>query len=444
MRIGIGLNLLAPDNGGVTNYALTLLRHWPEFAPEHPMVLFSFAHNEPLLATLPPASRQHEIRLQTQEEALLHFDKIDVYFCPFGTLWPRPVRKPSVLTFHDMQERFYPEFFTAKELEERFFHYDWSLRMADAVVAVSAFTRDMSVQIAGAARGKFHVVPHAPDALPPPVKPAGWTQADDGRPFVFYPANFWKHKNHLRLLKAFGEARAGGADLTLVCTGSLLGREAEWREAIRASGVGDHVRHLGQVPRAEISWLFHHARALVFPSLFEGFGIPLVEAMQTGCSIACGPLLHATPACQAGACQVATCEQGYGNCDGNPRTGCETALLADVARTSALYFDASNPASIAAAIIRIGADESLRVRLVAAGHERAKDFTARQLVEGHVAAFATACRRHNPLRVWFNERVRLPRSQRPRTALTPREVRVAARLLHTRTRIPRGYEHVSP
>jgi len=410
MRIGIGLNLLAPDNGGVTNYALTLLRHWPEFAPEHPMVLFSFAHNEPLLATLPPASRQHEIRLQTQEEALLHFDKIDVYFCPFGTLWPRPVRKPSVLTFHDMQERFYPEFFTAKELEERFFHYDWSLRMADAVVAVSAFTRDMSVQIAGAARGKFHVVPHAPDALPPPVKPAGWTQADDGRPFVFYPANFWKHKNHLRLLKAFGEARAGGADLTLVCTGSLLGREAEWREAIRASGVGDHVRHLGQVPRAEISWLFHHARALVFPSLFEGFGIPLVEAMQTGCSIACG---HNTS-------------------------------QPDVARTSALYFDASNPASIAAAIIRIGADESLRVRLVAAGHERAKDFTARQLVEGHVAAFATACRRHNPLRVWFNERVRLPRSQRPRTALTPREVRVAARLLHTRTRIPRGYEHVSP
>ena len=54
MRIGIALNLLAPDNGGVTNYVLTLLRHWPEYAPDHKMVLFSFAHNEPLLATLPP------------------------------------------------------------------------------------------------------------------------------------------------------------------------------------------------------------------------------------------------------------------------------------------------------------------------------------------------------------------------------------------------------
>ena len=87
MRIGIALNLLAPDNGGVTNYVLTLLRHWPEYAPDHKMVLFSFAHNEPLLATLPPEARRHEIRLQTQEEALEHFDEIDVYFCPFGTLW---------------------------------------------------------------------------------------------------------------------------------------------------------------------------------------------------------------------------------------------------------------------------------------------------------------------------------------------------------------------
>ena len=409
MRIGIGLNLLAPDNGGVTNYALTLLRHWPEFAPDHPMVLFSFAHNEPLLATLPAESRRHEIRLQTQEEALDHFDKIDVYFCPFGTLWPRPVRKPSVLTFHDMQERFYPEFFTKKEHEERFFHYDWSLRMADAVVAISDFTRDMAVQIAGASRRKIQVVHHVPDALPAPQKPASWTIDDDTRPFVFYPANFWKHKNHLRLLEAFAQARAAGADLSLVCTGSLLGRETEWRDAVHAAGVSDRVRHLGKVSRAEISWLYHHARALVFPSLFEGFGIPLIEAMQTGCAIACG---HNTS-------------------------------QPDVARASALYFDASNPSSIAAAIVRINADAALRTRLVAAGQERLKDFTVKQLVDGHLAAFATACRRHSPLSAWFNERVRLPRSARMRTELTPTEKRVAARLLAARARVPRGFEHVT-
>jgi len=409
MRIGIGLNLLAPDNGGVTNYVLTLLRHWPEFAPGHEMLLFSFAHNEPLLATLPPEARQHEIRLQTQEEALDHFGQIDVYFCPFGTLWPRPVRKPSVLTFHDMQERFYPEFFTKKEHEERFFHYDWSLRMADAVIAISDFTRAMAVQIAGASRGKFHVVGHVPDALPAPEKPAGWTLRE-GQPFAFYPANFWQHKNHLRLLTAMTRVKAASPDLALVCTGSLLGRDAEFHDAARAAGVADRVLHLGKVPRAEISWLYRQARALAFASLFEGFGIPLLEAMQTELPIVCG------------------------NNTSQP----------DVARNAALYCDAANPDSIATALLRIHADEPLRARLVAAGRERLQDFTVRKLIDGHLAAFATARRRHHPLRAWYNERVRLPRSLQMRTELTEREQRVAARLLRSRSRLPAGTEQVTP
>ncbi|MEY4938646.1 MAG: hypothetical protein RIQ93_381 [Verrucomicrobiota bacterium] len=410
MRIGIALNLLAPDNGGVTNYVLTLLRHWPEYAPQHRMVLFSFAHNEPLLATLPPECRRDEIRLQTQEEALAHFDKIDVYFCPFGTLWPRPLRKPSVLTFHDMQERFYPEFFTPKEMEERFFHYDWSLRMADAVVAISAFTRDMAVQLAGASRRKFHIVHHVPDILPPPLKPAGWTTAMENRPFVFYPANFWRHKNHLRLLAAMTQVAGRNPAIALVCTGSLLGREAEWHEAVRAADVSDRVLHLGKVPRAEISWLYQHARALVFPSLFEGFGIPLIEAMQAGCPIACG----------------------------------QNTSQPDVARESALYFDAENPASIAAAMVRIVEDTPLRNRLVEAGRARLQAFSVRNLIEGHLAAFATARRRYNPLRAWYNERVRLPRSLQPRTKLTPREIRVAARLLSLRAKRIKEYEFAAP
>lgn len=406
MRIGIGLNLLAPDNGGVTNYALTLLRHWPEFAPQHPMTLFSFAHNEPLLATLPPVARRHEIRLQTQEEALLHFNKIDVYFCPFGTLWPRPVRKPAVLTFHDMQERFYPEFFTKKEHEERFFHYDWSLRMADAVIAISEFTREMAVQIARATRSKIHVVHHVPDALPAPTRPANLPPEDEAAPFVFYPANFWKHKNHLRLLEAMARVKAAGSPVRLICTGSLLNREAEWDAAVKAAGVGDVVRHLGKLSRAEISWLYRHAQALVFPSLFEGFGIPLLEAMETSCPIACG------------------------NNTSQP----------DVAREAALYFDANNPAAIAAGIGRIANDAALRAKLVAAGRARLSAFTVKKQIDGHLAAFATAIRRHTPLRAWYNERVRLPKSQQLRTTLTPREAQLASMLLKRQADLPRNYE----
>ena len=408
MKIGVGLNWLSPENGGATNYTLTLLRQWPQHVIDHPMVLFSFPHNDALLATLPPDARRHEIRLQIQEEALQHFDKIDVYFCPFGRLWPRPVRKPSVVTFHDMQERFYPEFFTAAQREERFFHYDWSLRMADAVIAISEFTRETAIKIAGASPGKVHVVHHVPDVLPPPQKPGGDHQLLEGRPFFFYPANFWEHKNHLRLLAAIRKIEAQGDQIGLVCTGSLLGREGEWHEAVRTAGVAKCVLHLGQVTRAEITWLYQNARGLVFPSLFEGFGIPLLEAMQTDCPITSG---HNTS-------------------------------QPDVARSSALYFDATNPDSIAAAILRLHHDAALRQRLVTAGRERLRAFTVKKLIDGHLAAFETARRRHTSLRAWFNERVRLPRSMRMRTKLTDREARIAANLLGDRSHAAELYEHV--
>ncbi|MBP8257785.1 MAG: glycosyltransferase family 4 protein, partial [Opitutaceae bacterium] len=314
MRIGVGLHLLAPDNGGVTNYALTLMRLWPQHAPEHPMVLFSFDHNDALLSTLPPATRRHEIRMRTQEDALAHCENIDVYFCPFGTLWPRPFPKPSTLTFHDMQERFYPEHFTDKEKTERFFHYDWSLRMADSVITVSHFTKSMAVALAKINRHKCHVVHHVPDELPLPQRPEQFSFGD--RPFVFYPANLWNHKNHARLVAAMERVCASDPDLALVCTGSLLNRSPQWEQWMNHSRFADRMAHLGRLTRPQISWLYRNARALVFPSLFEGFGIPLIEAMHAGCPIACA----------------------------------RNTSQPEVAGEAALYFDAENESSIAAAI----------------------------------------------------------------------------------------------
>jgi glycosyltransferase involved in cell wall biosynthesis len=408
MKIGVALNWLAPENGGVTNYALTLLRHWPEFAPDHPIVLFSFDYNEPLLETLPPEIRAHEIRLQSPEGALEHLDQIDVYFAPLGRLWPRPVRKPSVLTFHDMQERFFPQFFTPEQCEERFFHYDWSLRMADAVIAVSEFTRDTVIQIVGLSPAKIHVVHHVSDALPQAQQPAGMEQLPPGRPFIFYPANFWKHKNHRRLLAAMGKVATQAGELALVCTGSLLGREAEWDKAVRATGAQGSVIHLGQVTRAEISWLYRNSRGLIFPSLFEGFGIPLLEAMQTECPIACA---HNTS-------------------------------LPEVAGSSALYFDAERPESIASAILRLHRDSALRQRLIQAGRERVRVFGAKRQVEGHLAAFAAAQRNYTFFRAWFNERVRRPQSMCMRAKPTDREARIAAHLLEKSAHRAEGYEFI--
>lgn len=393
MRIGIGLNLLQPDNGGVTNYVLTLLRHWPRLGQGHEMVLFSFAHNEPLLRLLPPESRRHEIRLQTQEGVFDHLGRIDLYFCPFGSLWPRPMPLPAVLTFHDMQERFFPEFFTPAQHVERFFHYDWSLRMADAVIAVSEFTKRSCVEITGIDARKLVRVHHAPDELPAPQPPA--PGAVPAGPFVFYPANFWAHKNHHRLLQALALLRDRGLAVPCVFTGSLLGRPAEWEAMVAETGLGGQVTHLGHCPRPTLSWLFRHARALVFPSLFEGFGIPVIEAMQCGCPVACSG----------------------------------TTALPEIATGRALFFDPNDPASIAAAVARIWQDTALRHDLAAAGRIHAANFSPEALVRGHLEAFQLARRRHRPLLHWYRRTVLVPRSRRPRTELLPREAAAARQLL---------------
>jgi hypothetical protein len=102
-----------------------------------------------------------------------------------------------------------------------------------------------------------------------------------------------------------------------------------------------------------------------------------------------------------------------------------------------------NPDSIAAAIRRIADDAALRSRLIAAGGERLRAFTVQRQIDGHLAAFATAIRRHTPLRAWFNERVRLPRSEQMRTTLSAREAQIAAGLLRRQARLPRSYEAVT-
>ena len=93
---------------------------------------------------------------------------------------------------------------------------------------------------------------------------------------------------------------------------------------------------------------------------------------------------------------------------------------------------------------RLDEDESLRRRLVAAGLQRAPAFNVPRLVDGHLRAFAAARNRYNPARAWWNERVRLPRSLRPRAALTPPERAAAAALLRRRSQLPAGCETLFP
>jgi glycosyltransferase involved in cell wall biosynthesis len=108
------------------------------------------------------------------------------------------------------------------------------------------------------------------------------------RPFLYYPAATWPHKNHRTLLAALQLLHERyGFDGELVLTGIAMRSHNELLDEIERRGLKDKVRVLGYLPYEELPYLYKLARIMVFPSLFEGFGIPLVEAMACGCPVVC-------------------------------------------------------------------------------------------------------------------------------------------------------------
>ncbi len=127
--------------------------------------------------------------------------------------------------------------------------------------------------------------------------------ANDGKPYFFFPANFWKHKNHEVLLVSYQiyRSKAGPDAWDLVLSGSEDSRTEEIRRLAIVLEISDSVRFMGFVTDDELAKLYVNAGALVFPSLHEGFGIPPVEAMSFGIPMIIGDA-YSTPEICGNAC----------------------------------------------------------------------------------------------------------------------------------------------
>jgi glycosyltransferase involved in cell wall biosynthesis len=177
---------------------------------------------------------------------------------------------PKVVTLHDVQHLDLPELFPRAERALRAALWHRSLRRAARVIAISDFVRDRAVSKLGLAAERVRVVPQGLDH--DVFRPG----AGEREPFVLYPARPWRHKNHARLYEAFALVRRQRPDLRLVLTGG---------GDFGAVPEGVDVR--GHVTQPELVSLLQRASALVFPSLYEGFGLPPLEAMACGCPVAC-------------------------------------------------------------------------------------------------------------------------------------------------------------
>jgi len=270
---------------------------------------------------------------------LIHF--------PTTVISPAVRAVPVVLTFFDMQQEFYPENFSFKERLRRRLTYQPSARTAAMIISPSAFTTETLVQRYHIPRHKIRQVPvgllgHYRPEPDPQVRAAVRQRYGLPEDFILYPANAWPHKNHRRLLAALAWLNTMyGLRLNLVCTGARWRAGETLTQMARSAGLLEQqFFDLGFVRAEDVLPIYCAARLMVFPSLFEGFGIPVLEAMACGCPVVCS------------------------NATSLPEVGGEAVCL----------FDPRDVPAIAETIRRVWEDADLRATMANKGLLRAEQY----------------------------------------------------------------------
>jgi glycosyltransferase involved in cell wall biosynthesis len=281
MRVGISLLTLIPGiSGGSETYARELVRALGRIgAHEYRVFLPAIASDVDGLPSETVSeyrsSRTTLGRVAAMGAATLRpgrirrrFAGLDAIHFPLSVMIP-PVKAPAAAaTVLDVQHEVLPSFFSPQERMYRKAVYGWTVRRSRLVVTISHHAARTIVERLGIAEDRVRPIHLGIDH-----ERFAPGEGDRGQ-FILYPALGWPHKNHARLFEAFAVLRDRHAGLELVLTG--------YQGAAPAGA-----RALGRVPRDELVRLYQSASALVFPSLYEGFGQPPLEAMACGCPVAC-------------------------------------------------------------------------------------------------------------------------------------------------------------
>lgn len=205
----------------------------------------------------------------------------------------RVVLSPSVrlcVTFHDVQDLFYPEYFDDEELRSRRCYYSLYKDAAQQFFAVSEFTKRSMVERLNIPAEKIKVTYHGGDSFRDTADPLHDDYAKQFGRYLIYPAKYWKHKNHEFLLRAISARRAEfkRREMRVLLTGGFTKADVDalLKEA-EEHRITDHVVVLGFQTNEALRALLRNADFLVFPSLFEGFGMPVLEALGSGCPVLC-------------------------------------------------------------------------------------------------------------------------------------------------------------
>jgi len=199
-----------------------------------------------------------------------------------------PPGAATVLTVLDLQHEFFPQFFSRRDRVLRRLRWRPSAQAADHVIGISEFTVRTVAERYGVREERLTVIPLCCRQSFLQASPEG--PPVDGEPidvpYFLYPAAPLPAKNHARLLDALVLHRSRGSKAQLILTGPRMHDWSRVEQAVADRGLDGAVVRLGHVDDDQLRGLYARAAGLVFPSLFEGFGLPVLEAMAVGCPVA--------------------------------------------------------------------------------------------------------------------------------------------------------------
>ncbi len=369
MRIAFDGTTLTPGRTGVGYYTEHLLQHLArevEHTGDEIVVLSNQAVDT--LQPLPPHVRVHEghrfpVRIgwmQLRAARALDAVRPDVAHFTNGMM---PIGSPvsTIVTVHDMSLRLYPWCHPVRRLllNRPLMHV--AIRQAEAIVTVSHSARRDLLRLHGVAPERVSVVHEAASPAFCPITDRARLDAIRAKyalppKFVLYVGTIEPRKNLSRLVAAFADARAHGIPHHLVCVGPYGWSSRDLSGRIERLGIKDAVHFTGYVDFDDLPAIYSLGDVFVFPSLYEGFGLPVVEAM------ACGiPVLTSN-----------------------------TSSLGEIAGDAAETIDPTSTDAVADALYRLATDPERRVDLVRRGLERSRRFSWAQAAKDMLAVYHRA------------------------------------------------------
>jgi glycosyltransferase involved in cell wall biosynthesis len=356
LRIAIDGTAIPRRMAGAGVYTYQLVRALAETAGDHRLLVFArpglfddLAADHPRLRVVHVAPTSRAARLaweQTVLPLLLRRLRVDVLHSPHHHT---PLASPGlrrVVTFHDLTFLLLPQRYPPARRLYMEGLTRAAARVADAIITPSQVVRQEVIDRLGVPVERVVAIPEAAGPQYEPIEDEDtlgrlrWKYRLPNR-YILSVGSLEPGKNRARLIRAYARLRSEGIDSPLAIAGQPAWRYEGDFELVRRLGLDAHVRFLGYVPDEEMPALYSGATLLAFPSLYEGFGLPVLEAM------ACG-----TPVVTA-----------------------NVSASAEVAGAAAVLVDPKDTEALAEAMGRVLSDEALRADLRSRGLERAQQFS---------------------------------------------------------------------